>query len=118
VHLDVSYCEIDESDTIKIAKALKLNQTIYGLHYQGNAGFIDFKGHLHVLRKEQQQHPLSIRTGLIQRISSVNIIPNYYHRQMHSGTRNICWICEGWSEKYFKINKGPNEKGCFLHLDF
>jgi hypothetical protein len=35
VHLDVSFCEIDEIDTKKIAKTLKLNHSIFGIHYQG-----------------------------------------------------------------------------------
>jgi len=34
-----------------MAKALKLNKTIYGLHFQGNLGYVDFKGFLHPIKK-------------------------------------------------------------------
>jgi hypothetical protein len=78
--LDISFCEIDEIDTRKIAKVLKNNHSIYGLHYQGNLGFIDFKGYLHAIKKEDRYIPVSIRAGLIQRINSVNIIKdNHAH---------------------------------------
>jgi hypothetical protein len=75
VHLDVSYCEIYEEDSKTIAEALRLNRTIYGLHYQGNKGRIDFKGFLLPSSKGHQETPMSIRAGLVQRISSVSILP-------------------------------------------
>jgi hypothetical protein len=54
IHLDVSFCEIDEIDTKMISKALKNNHTLYGIHFQGNQGFIDFKGYLHPISKENK----------------------------------------------------------------
>lgn len=58
LHLDLSYCEIDFADTKKIAKVLKQNHSIYGIHYQGtsgydwgNMGYIDYKGYLHPIGK-------------------------------------------------------------------
>ena len=77
----------------KISKTLKKNHTIYGIHYQGNRGYIDFKGYLNPLKKDNMEIPISIRAGLIHRIHSINILNNYYRKQPPSATRNICWIC-------------------------
>lgn len=48
VHLDMSNNYLGKEDTKIIAEALAQNHTLYGLHYQGNAGYVDSKGFLQV----------------------------------------------------------------------
>jgi len=38
VHLDLSNNFLDRADFSIISKALELNKTIYGFHYEGNYG--------------------------------------------------------------------------------
>jgi hypothetical protein len=46
VHMDISFCEIKLKSIPEIAKALTKNHTLYGLHFEGNSGFIDHRGFL------------------------------------------------------------------------
>ena len=46
VHLDLSNNYFTKSAAITISKALEQNHTLYGLHFQGNVGYIDPKGFL------------------------------------------------------------------------
>lgn len=59
----------------------------------GNMGYIDFKGNLHHITKGNEETPVSIRAGLIQRIDSINIISDYYKGQHVTLQKNVCWIC-------------------------
>lgn len=49
IHLDLSFNKIGMEDTEIMAEKLKLNNTLYGLHFQGNCGKIDSLGFLHVI---------------------------------------------------------------------
>ena len=46
VHLDLSNNYFAKDSACIIAKALENNHTLYGLHFQGNFGYIDAKGFL------------------------------------------------------------------------
>jgi len=41
VHLDISHNRIEKVDVEIIAEGLKENHNIYGIHFAGNAGYID-----------------------------------------------------------------------------
>lgn len=45
-HLDISNNYFNVESSYKIAEALTKNKTIYGIHYSGNAGYIDSRGFL------------------------------------------------------------------------
>ena len=46
VHADFSFCELNRKDIEILSTALKDNHTMYGLHFEGNSGYIDYKGYL------------------------------------------------------------------------
>jgi len=46
IHLDLSNNYINKEDTKIIAEDLKANHSLYGLHFHGNMGYVDFKGFL------------------------------------------------------------------------
>ena len=46
VHLDLSNNYLNKADSKLIAEDLKNNHSIYGIHYQGNTGYINSKGFL------------------------------------------------------------------------
>ena len=46
LHLDISYNYIDFVQTKELAISLEQNKSIYGIHFVGNAGYIDNRGFL------------------------------------------------------------------------
>jgi hypothetical protein len=46
-HLDISYNQINHEEIYRFAQYLKSNQTLIGLHMNGNMGFMDQYGFLH-----------------------------------------------------------------------
>jgi hypothetical protein len=51
MHVDISFCDIEKNNSAILAKALESNHTIYGLHFEGNSGFIDPRGYLRLTAK-------------------------------------------------------------------
>lgn len=41
VHLDLSFNKIEEKDTLQLSMDMMNNQSLVGLHFQGNAGKLD-----------------------------------------------------------------------------
>jgi hypothetical protein len=52
VHADFSFCELSLKSMGMLGEALKNNNTLYGLHLEGNSGFIDHRGFLVPTEKE------------------------------------------------------------------
>lgn len=46
LHLDISFCDFNNEESKKLSEALELNNTIYGIHYEGNMGYINYRGGL------------------------------------------------------------------------
>ena len=57
VHLDLSFNRIDYHDSLALSKGIVENQTLFGLHYQGNMGRIDSLGYLHPIEEAFFQNP-------------------------------------------------------------
>ena len=49
LHLDFSFNKIGKADSEIMSEKLKLNNVLYGLHFQGNCGKIDSLGFMHVM---------------------------------------------------------------------
>lgn len=110
MHVDISFCDIDKSCSQILAEALKNNHSIYGLHYEGNSGFVDGKGYLKLTAKEFSQYPLPVVKGIIRKIDSIK--PNPIVNEFKSSEyRDCCWICESWQQVSFKVkNTNPEVK--------
>jgi hypothetical protein len=46
LHVDLSHNNIEADDVEIIEEGLKSNHQILGIHFTGNKGFVDIKGHL------------------------------------------------------------------------
>ena len=44
IHVDLSHNHIQMDDVEIIAEGLKINHSILGFHFAGNAGYVDMKG--------------------------------------------------------------------------
>ena len=55
-HLDLSHNQIDFEESKVIASGLMENHTIYGFHYEGNTGNIDFQGNLIIDNEKKDEY--------------------------------------------------------------
>jgi hypothetical protein len=109
IHLDISFCDFHNEECKKLSIALEQNNTIYGIHFEGNMGYINYRGGLICELGQIVEYPIPIKRGLCQEQNEFKST----HRQ------DVCWICQGWQEVYFKISKPSEFSGdCYLHLDF
>lgn len=81
-------------------KALKTNKTIYGFHFSGNYGYIDYLGYLQfdVSQRELQDKLSEVRIKSLERQHFSYQIDPYEYKTLLT---NCCWICEGWIELEF-----------------
>ncbi len=121
MHLDLSNNYFSRDDAKAIAEGLKENHTLYGFHFHGNIGYVDPKGFLLVpedfFQSESSQHTIHDIDGI--KIQSENI--KRYHNYTHD-FKDVCWICEGWSEMTLGWNPGKSgiaeNDPIFLHLSY
>jgi Ran GTPase-activating protein (RanGAP) involved in mRNA processing and transport len=119
VHLDISNNSLGQADSNIIATALMNNHTLYGIHYDGNFGYIDPRGFLKVLEPHEQKPDVNFITHSIHGVQANHEFKK--HKISVSGEyKECCWICEGWKETEFLWT--PNDSGMaaadpiFLHL--
>ena len=65
LHLDLSHNKLGKEDSKIISEALVNNHTLYGLHYDGNYGYIDPKGFLKLIDVPDQKFDVSYVTHQI-----------------------------------------------------
>lgn len=46
IHLDLSFCGFGEQESKILAEGFRSNHSIYGLHFEGNFGYINHRGFL------------------------------------------------------------------------
>ncbi|CAD8162810.1 unnamed protein product [Paramecium octaurelia] len=115
-HLDISYNQLSEKQLQMFSVALQKNNTLYGLHIEGNKcsarvnpyGFIQFTHDSEEFKVVQQK-----KTA----IDGVNYIPLQGDNLFGN---DCCWICQGWMEYRFQYNpeNDNNQDPIFIHLDF
>ncbi len=107
VHCDFSYNNINYETTVKASEGLKFNHSIYGLHWNGNQGYVDTDGFLVPFRTSlstalQPKHSTAIAK---LRINGVKCLKEGKGHDKAIPTEN-CWICEGWVETTFNYIPG------------
>ncbi|KRX01621.1 hypothetical protein PPERSA_00328 [Pseudocohnilembus persalinus] len=121
VHVDISYNRFNTSQAEIIAAGLEKNHTIYGIHFAGNAGYVDSRGFI-VVQKDMDD--IEIDCGILrQNIDGVKQVQNKiarHHRDIN--LKDCCWICQGWEEMTFKWTKDVSGQGetdpLFIHFNF
>lgn len=113
VHLDFSFNQFTQKGLLKFAQAMRLNNTIYGLHVDGNKGaaYVDPYGFIQMQNDKQEVQQQQ------SKINGVNYIPMQNDVQL---SKDCCWICQGWMEHRFVYIPDQNapQVPIFLHLDF
>lgn len=102
LHQDISNNHFTFKQSDKIAKALKKNRTIYGIHFTGNRGYIDSEDFQ--VCEENQDCDEYHSHHILKEISGVsrqkfNSQCQYESIQL---IKNACWICDAWHELEFE----------------
>lgn len=99
VHLDISYNSIGLEDTKVIGELMKQNHSLYGIHYQGNEGYVDPNGF--IVNHQTQSRFSYNRNSLLGYQSkdgkSLRFKTSKFNHEQAKVKNGInCWICEGW----------------------
>ena len=98
IHVDISNNKIDIDDCEIIGEGLKQNHSILGIHFTGNAGYVDNQGFV-IAADDQTKSDNVLLTRLPDDLESGKIKnPLLIQLQQHSN----CWICEGWTQVKFR----------------
>lgn len=102
-----------------MAKGLKDNHTILGIHFTGNAMNVDALGFLNEEGSTPGQSHIMTR---IKESMVTGVVKSRDHIELNANSH--CWICEGWTKVRFNFSPKKSYKGhlpiknVFLHLDF
>jgi hypothetical protein len=107
MHLDISNNHFTLAQAERISKALRRNNTIYGLHFTGNKGYMNSEAYLVVDDPDFEDNfsPHISKPLDSMRRSEFNNLSQY--DSVHE-IKNICWICDAWLELEFEWS--DNEK--------
>ena len=105
IHVDLSNNKIDLDDCEIIAEGLKINHSILGIHFRGNAGYVDNQGFV-VAAEDGTKSDNVLLTRLPDDLQSGKIRnPTAVQLQQHSN----CWLCEGWTQVKFRYLPGISD---------
>ena len=91
---------------------------IYGIHYEDNMGYINYRGGLVCEPGQIVEYPIPIKRGILRRIRGVQLSTET-NEFKSSHKQDACWICQGWQQVYFKIARPPGYQGdCYIYLEF
>lgn len=97
VHMSLNNNGFSMEESTKIADALKKNKSIYGFHFSGNNGYVDYLGYLQL-----EANPLDIQDAMRNnKLNGVTSQAFAYSVDPFDNSillKNCCWICEGWIE--------------------
>ena len=88
-----------------IAEGLKQNHQILGIHFSGNAGYIDNQGFV-VPADEETKADNIMLTRLPASLESAKIKDHHSIQLQHNSN---CWICEGWTQVKFRFEPGVSD---------
>ena len=110
-HCDFSYNNISYETTAKAAEGLNGNHSVFGLHWNGNQGFVDTDGYLIPSKTSLSKALLPKHATAIAkiRIDGVKCLKEGKGHDKAIPTEN-CWICEGWVENTIIYNPGKIER--------
>ena len=91
-HVDLSYNHLNARDTVMLGMALKRNHVLMGLHYEGNAGWVDSRGFLRMAKQNVKTNKLDLgkHCGILDS-PKLNCVSK------------SCWMCSKWAEEVFSV---------------
>lgn len=101
VHIDLSNNGFSFAESTLIGKALEHNHSVYGIHFEGNSGWVDWKQFIHPLdRKETRKygHWEPLMSKKLKGVSWVDSTDKLKYLIASKFIHDSCWICDGWVE--------------------
>ena len=95
LHADFSYNGFDANDCKIINEALSKNRTCVGLHFTGNEGHLNPRGHL--LPEPAWDGYLETHIISPLRFHGVSALPDAWK------AKTTCWVCGGWNPHRFEF---------------
>ena len=116
LHVDLSFNNFTLSESKEIGEALKKNRSIYGFHFLGNCGYVDYKGFL----KFDNENNNSATEHSHVKIQSFDVVHRRPKLKMTADSlKDVCWICEGWSTQEIHHHlDSPADKFAEIFLNF
>ena len=111
-HLDISLNNLDYVDCLHLEETVKENQTILGIHVDGNNMEIDELGFIHAIEKVNRETDYYAKNSLHYEtfynksddlFIGNNLIKSNLPEVKGIRNRNNCWICGNWKETFFQI---------------
>lgn len=108
-HLDLSFNRIKKKVCEKFGNLIMDNNSLFGLHLEGNEWYVDKYGFIQVDEKlseiDHEKHSIIYPRNLngfstTMKFSKIN-------SQKYRPTSN-CWVCEGWTEQTFEFKLGSS----------
>jgi NLR family CARD domain-containing protein 3 len=123
IHLDISYNSFKKVGWALFGELIRNNNTLYGLHMQGNQWMVDTYG---VVRTEKKYNPEEYgKTNWIGYHSTDGRSVQIKEKKLKIAkirSHTHCWIWEGWRQEKFVLTAGKSHKKLFdpvyIHFDF
>ena len=95
IHLMLSYNAFDYEDCRILADGLSKNNILLGIHFDGNEGQINARGHL-----IPRPNWMSVMSSHVENTSNANVGRGVSNKWKVNDT---CWICGGWRKNKFSF---------------
>ena len=119
-HLDLSYNSMDKAECERFGQLIHDNHSLWGLHMMGNECLVDSMGFVRTQFKNTVQ-PRDILHEPVKDGNSLLVNANK-PRNAKVFAYQMCWVCEGWSEKRFSWKVGvsgqDHREPAYIHFDF
>ena len=134
IHLDLSYNNFSVKEAQIISEGLFMNHQLYGLHFEGNFGYIDAKGCLIVPNNCRKKN-----LGDYDNSRRIKGLKSYHLQNLQASKceesneeededeeeikyKNCCWLCDNWREIVFELSLDelsdlPPVERVFIHLE-
>ena len=119
-HVDISYNSLNAEECEILAKDIKENHSLWGLHMIGNDCMVDSFGYI----QSGAKPVISTRDILTQAIEDGRSCLSPLRDGQMAKIRSYqnCWVCEGWTEMKFEwkmgISSGLVKEPVYIHFDF
>lgn len=120
-HVDISYNSMDQKECEIFGQTIHDNHTVWGLHMMGNECVVDSMGFIRIGFK----NTIQTRDILYTPVKYGNNVQQTIKKARNAKIMSyqLCWICEGWSERKFEWKLGHSgqvaiREPVYIHFDF
>lgn len=117
MHLDLSFNNFSLEESQQISEHIRFNHSIYGMHFSGNYGYVNHEGFI-LFDDHKEVNTYDTVRG--NRINSFELnFKRPFSKFDFNLQKDVCWICEGWSEYTLEQAIGAKKEDKFMmHYSF